>query len=823
MWQFFTEPAKKVVQLAHREALRLGFDVIGTEHIFLGLLAEGEGIAVQALESLGVNIPDLKEQMERTMGQSAPILKPMDLPLSPRAKHVLDLSIREARTMGVNYVGTEHLLLGLMAEGEGAVPQTLLSLGVDHAVVAKEVARLVSESAGGGVNGRPDSRSPKGKSKTPTIEQLGINLSEKSRKGELDPVIGREKEIRRIIQILSRRTKNNPVLIGEPGVGKTAIVEGLAQRVVDGNVPELLKGKKVYQLNMGNLVAGTKYRGEFEERMRKLVKELTDAKDVILFIDEIHTIVGAGGAEGAVDAANILKPSLSRGEFQVIGATTLDEYRKRIEKDAALERRFQPVHVEEPSVADSILILEGLRERYEVHHKARIQDDALEAAARLSARYITDRNLPDKGIDLIDEAAARARIKAMEIPDALKERERELEEVRRLKEAAVERQDFEKAAQYRDDENRLSRQLEEETAAWREGQDSYQALVTGEDIADVISEWTGVPVTQLTGEESERLLTMEQEIGRRLIGQDEAVASIAKAIRRARSGLKDPKRPIGSFLLLGPTGVGKTELARCLARFLFGSDDTMIRLDMSEFMERHEVSKLIGAPPGYVGYEEGGKLTEAVRRHPYSVVLFDEIEKAHPDVFNMMLQILEDGRLTDGQGRTVDFRNTVILMTSNVGARDMAKGTSLGFSGSGATDPFDWKRMQQTILDEVHRLFRPEFVNRLDEMIVFRPLTREDMLKIVDIMLSDVRQRLAERGIELTLSAEVRDLILERGYQPKFGARPLRRAIQTLIEDRLADYLLEPANIRLAEAEAYLEDGEVAFRTLAEKTIQASV
>mgnify|MGYP000912391641 CR=1 FL=1 len=820
MWQFFTDPAKKVVQLAHREALRLGYDVIGTEHILLGILAEGEGLAVQALDALGINMDDLRERLERTMGQSTPILKPVDLPLSPRAKHVLDLSIREARNMGVNYVGTEHLLLGLLAEGEGIVPQTLLSLGVDHPLVAKEITRLLSEGGAGQGNKEGESR-PRGRVKTPTLDQLAIDLSEKSRKGELDPVIGREKEIRRIIQILSRRTKNNPVLIGEPGVGKTAIVEGLAQRIIEGNVPELLKDKRVVQLNMGNLVAGTKYRGEFEERMRKLVKELTDTKDVILFIDEVHTIVGAGGAEGAVDAANILKPSLSRGEFQVIGATTLDEYRKHIEKDAALERRFQPVQVQEPTVADSIRILEGLRDRYEVHHKTKIQDDALEAAARLSARYITDRKLPDKGIDLIDEAAARARIKAMETPDELKARSRELENIRRQKETAVEVQDFEKAAQYRDEENRLSRQLEEETEEWRNGQSSYQALVTSEDIANVISEWTGIPVTQLTGEESERLLRMEEEIACRLVGQDEAVTSIARAIRRARSGLKDPKRPIGSFLLLGPTGVGKTELARCLARFLFGSEETMIRLDMSEFMEKHEVSKLIGAPPGYVGYEEGGKLTEAVRRRPYSVVLFDEIEKAHPDVFNMMLQILDDGRLTDGQGATVDFRNTVILMTSNVGARDMMKGTTLGFSGSGGSDHFDWDKMKGTILDEVNRLFRPEFLNRLDEMIVFRPLSRENMMKIVDIMLSDVRERLTERGIDLVLSPEVRDRILERGYQPKFGARPLRRAIQTIIENRLADYLLEPGNARVSAVEAYLQDDEVLFRALSERPEEA--
>jgi len=629
MWQFFTERGKKVVQLAHREALRLGHDVIGTEHILLGILAEGEGVAVQSMESLGINLHEMKLRIEESVGKSHPILKPVDLPLSPRAKRVLDLSIREARNMGVNYVGTEHILLGILAEGEGMAAQMLQSVGIDHAQLAREVQRFLGGADSDGDRGAEppaETGRKKGRTKTPTLDQLALDLSEKSRNGELDPVIGRVKEIRRIIQILSRRTKNNPVLIGDPGVGKTAIVEGLAQKIADGDIPEILKDKKVMQLNMGNLVAGTKYRGEFEERMRKLVKELSEARDVILFIDEIHTIVGAGGAEGAVDAANILKPSLSRGEFQVIGATTLDEYRKHIEKDAALERRFQPVHVHEPSVDDSILILEGLRDRYESHHRAKIQDDALEAAARLSARYITDRHLPDKGIDLIDEAAARARINAMETPESLKEMEKKLEEIRREKEAAVDSQEFEKAARLRDDERKLSEDLEEERRKWRSRRNSFQPVVTGEDIADVVAEWTGIPVFQLTGEESERLLRMEEEIEKRLIGQSEAVVSVARAIRRARSGLKDPRRPIGSFLLLGPTGVGKTELARRLAEFLFGSQDTMIRLDMSEFMEKHEVSKLIGAPPGYVGYEEGGKLTEAVRRRPYSVVLFDEIE-----------------------------------------------------------------------------------------------------------------------------------------------------------------------------------------------------
>ncbi|MDD4265564.1 MAG: ATP-dependent Clp protease ATP-binding subunit, partial [Aminobacterium colombiense] len=814
MWQFFTERGKKVVQLAHREALRMGHDVIGTEHILLGLLVEGEGVAAQVLNSLGVNFQEVRRQTEELVGKGQPILKPIDLPLSPRAKRVLDLAIKEARNMGVNYVGTEHVLLGLLAEGEGVAAQILLSSGVDTVIVQREISRFIANNeADRGV--QPD-LSGEGQrslhSKTPTLDQLGIDLSEKSRKDELDPVIGRDKEIQRVIQILARRTKNNPVLLGDPGVGKTAIVEGLAQKIQDGNIAEILRGKKIVQLNIGNLVAGTKYRGEFEERMRKLLKELRETGDVIIFIDEIHSIIGAGGAEGAVDAANILKPSLSRGEFQVIGATTLDEYRKYIEKDAALERRFQPVMVEEPSVDDTISILEGLRDRYESHHRVKISDDALVAAARLSSRYITERFLPDKAIDLIDEAAARARLKTMEIPANLKDIEHDLEEVRKEKEAAVTSQEFEKAARLRDTERKISEELEEKKKDWQSRRYQEKPLVSFDDIATIVSEWTNIPVTQLTEEETQRLLRMEEEIHCRLIGQEEAVSAVARAIRRARSGMKDPRRPVGSFLFLGPTGVGKTELARRLADFLFGSEDAMIRLDMSEFMERHEVGKLIGAPPGYVGYDEGGKLTEAIRRRPYSVVLFDEIEKAHEDVFNILLQILEDGRLTDGQGHTVDFRNAVIIMTSNIGAKDWVKGTSLGFSISGEADGyFDWDKTKSDILDAVQKTFRPEFINRVDEMVVFRPLSKKEMLVIVDIMLSDVRERLRYQDIDIKVSEEAKAFILEKGYNPRYGARPLRRKIQQLIEDRMADMLLE-GKIKKGSLVSIDEDkGEMTF------------
>ncbi len=816
MWQFFTERGKKVIQLAHKEALRLGHDVIGTEHILLGLVAEGEGVAAQVLAAFGVGAEEITQRVEQIVGRGEPKNKPVDLPLSPRAKRVLDLAMREARNMGVNYVGTEHILLGLISEGEGIAAQVLLSMDLDLQKVRTEVQSVLS----GGEHGNDVDRESReaaqkagNRSRTPTLDQLGIVLTDMAVSGELDPVIGRNREIQRVIQVLSRRKKNNPVLIGDPGVGKTAIVEGLAQKVVEGDVPEILKGKRVVQLNVGNLVAGTKYRGEFEERMRKLVKELRDCRDVILFIDEIHTIVGAGGAEGAVDAANILKPSLARGEFQVIGATTLEEYRKHIEKDAALERRFQPVMVDEPNVEDSIRILEGLRDCYEVHHRAKITDDALVAAARLSERYITERYLPDKAIDLIDEAAARARLKTMELPEDIKMMEKDLEALRKEKEAAVTAQEFEKAAGFRDKERRLSEEIEKSRNEWQKRRNNEEPIVDSEQIAQIVAEWTGIPVVQLTEEESSRLLRMEEEIHKRMVDQEEAVNAVARSIRRARSGLKDPKRPIGSFLFLGPTGVGKTELARCLAEFLFGGEDAMVRFDMSEYMERHEVAKLIGAPPGYVGYEEGGKLTEALRRRPYSVVLFDEIEKAHPDVLNILLQILEDGRLTDGQGHTVDFRNSVVIMTSNVGAQDLMKSRSLGFTATEGAD-VDLEKMKSSIMEAVRKTFRPEFINRVDDIIIFKPLGKEELLKILDIMLDEVSKRLEEQGITIDVPAETREKLLIKGYEPKFGARPLRRTLQKTIEDPLADLLLEGKVERNSVIRVNVEGDKFSFKTV---------
>ncbi len=819
MWQNFTERGKRVFQLAHSEALRLGHEVVGTEHILLGLLDDADGIVTQILSNYNLHPEVLKAEIESLVGTGRTRPEPVDLPSSPRAKLVIDLSMREARKMGVNYIGTEHILLGILAEGEGMAAQLLASHGMDLSKTRMMVRNILNGNPADNENdpisptdAAPTRQESQQQGRTPTLDQIGIDLTKMARNSELDPVIGRDKEIQRVVQILSRRTKNNPVLIGEPGVGKTAIAEGLAQRIVSGEIPEILKDKRVMQLNVANLVAGTKYRGEFEERMRKIVKEVREAKKVILFIDEIHTLVGAGGAEGAVDAANIIKPSLSRGEFQVIGATTINEYRKYIEKDAALERRFQPVQVEEPTEEDTVRILKGLRDNYEAHHRVKITDDALEAAARLSLRYITERFLPDKAIDLIDEASARARIQTLEIPEELKALERSVVDIRREKEAAVGAQEFEKAADLRDQEKELIQQTAERRKTWTESRNQHTPDVKAEDIATVVSEWTGIPVTQLTEEESRRLLRMEDEIRQRLVGQDEALQSVARAIRRSRSGMKDPKRPVGSFMFLGPTGVGKTEMARSLAEFMFGSEDAMIRLDMSEFMERHEAAKLIGAPPGYIGFEEGGKLTEAIRRRPYAVVLFDEVEKAHPDVFNMLLQLLEDGRLTDGQGHLTDFRNAVIIMTSNIGLSEAMKGRSLGFSeAEGIIGGIDTAKMKSTVTEEAKKVFRPEFLNRVDEIIVFNPLGREELLKIVDIMLKEVKARTSECGITLEVDEDAKKLLLERGYDPKYGARPLRRAIQKMVEDSMSNLMLE-GTVRAGEKiSVTVSEGELKF------------
>ena len=817
MWQDFTERGKRVFHFAQSEALRLGHSVVGTEHILLGLLDDKDGIVSQVLPKFNIDSQSLRYEIEHFAGSGEPSPSVIDLPTSPRAKMVIELSMREARKMSVNYVGTEHILLGILAEGEGMAAQLLASHGMDLAncrVVVKEII-------GGATPEQPDSpqrqqpSAPReerrqGPSKTPTIDQVGINLTNMAKNGELDPVIGRDKEIQRVVQILSRRTKNNPVLIGEPGVGKTAVAEGLAQRILTGDIPEILKDKRVVQLNVANLVAGTKYRGEFEERMRRLVKEIRDSKNIILFIDEIHTLVGAGGAEGAVDAANILKPSLARGEFQVIGATTTTEYRKYIEKDAALERRFQPVQVEEPSEEDTVLILKGLRDNYEAHHRVHITDTALTAAAKLSKRYITGRFLPDKAIDLIDEASARARILTLELPDDIKLLEKSVEELRKEKEEAVAAQEFEKAADLRDEEKNLIANIEELRKNWSSTRNHYTPDVSPEDIAVIVAEMTGIPVTQLTESEGRRLVRMEEEISKRLVGQEEALSSVSRAIRRARSGMKDPRRPVGSFLFLGPTGVGKTELARSLAEFLFGSDDAMVRIDMSEYMERHEAAKLIGAPPGYVGFEEGGKLTEAVRRRPYSVILFDEIEKAHPDVFNVMLQLLDDGCLTDGQGHRTDFRNAIIIMTSNVGVSEVMKRRNLGFSDSSAEE-IDFKKMSEIVNEEAKKVFRPEFLNRIDEILVFKPLDRENLLKIVHIMLAEICSRTLENGVELNVSDDAAELLLDRGYDPKYGARPLRRAIQKMVEDTLSNMILE-GNIKNGDKVfVTTENGELKF------------
>lgn len=815
MFERFTEKAIKVIMLAQEEARRLGHNFVGTEQILLGLIGEGTGVAAKVLKSMGVNLKDARVEVEKIIGRGSGFVA-VEIPFTPRAKRVLELSLEEARQLGHNYIGTEHLLLGLIREGEGVAARVLENLGVDLAKVRTQVIRMLGETAevgaGGGGGGS------KGSTKTPTLDEFGSNLTQLASEAKLDPVVGRQNEIDRVIQILGRRTKNNPVLIGEPGVGKTAIAEGLAQRIQQGDIPDILEDKRVLTLDIGLLVAGTKYRGEFEERLKKIMEEIKAAGNVILVIDEVHTLIGAGAAEGAIDAANILKPALARGELQCIGATTLDEYRKHIERDAALERRFQPVMVGEPSIADTIEILRGLRERYEQHHRLKITDEALEAAATLGDRYISDRFLPDKAIDLIDEAGSRVRLLNSKLPPAAKEVDKELRKVQKQKEDAVREQDFTLAGELRDKEVELREQIRtllqsnrndsapasevtevstpEATATASAGSvDSPELstpVVNEEDIAQIVASWTGVPVQKLTESESVKLLNMEDTLHQRLIGQDEAVKAVSKAIRRARVGLKNPNRPIASFIFSGPTGVGKTELTKALATYFFGSEEAMIRLDMSEFMERHTVSKLIGSPPGYVGFNEGGQLTEAVRRRPYTVVLFDEIEKAHPDVFNLLLQLLEDGRLTDSKGRTVDFKNTLVIMTSNIGSKVIEKGGGgLGFEFSGENaEENQYNRIRSLVNEELKQYFRPEFLNRLDEIIVFRQLNREEVKEIAEIMLREVFSRIGEKGITLTVSDAFKERLVEEGYNPAYGARPLRRAVMRLLEDSLAEEVL---------------------------------
>ena len=790
MFERFTERARQVVVLAQEEARTLKHNYIGTEHILLGLLREEEGLAARVLEGLEITVEEVRAQVIRIVGSGEEVTSGQ-IPFTPRAKKVLELALREALSLGHNYIGTEHILLGLVRENEGVAARILADFDADSEKIRNEIIRMLSgpgrrqqgQGGGGGASGQQDKKSSK------LLDQFGRNLTKLAADGKLDPVVGRQNEIERVMQILSRRTKNNPVLIGEPGVGKTAVIEGLAQRISSGQVPELLRNKQIYTLDLAALVAGSKYRGEFEERLKKVMKEITQRGDIILFIDELHNLVGAGAAEGAIDAASILKPALARGELQTVGATTLDEYRKYLERDSALERRFQKIQVDEPSQEETEQILRGLRDRYEAHHRITITDEALAAAANLSDRYISDRFLPDKAIDLIDEAASRMRIKTMTAPPTYRDLEDEIETVRKEKEAAIEAQEFEKAANLRDKERRLTnkkRELEEE---WKNDEDGPRAAIGEEEIADIVSMWTGIPVFKLTEAETQKLLRMEDELHKRVIGQEQSIKAVSRAIRRARAGIKDPKRPAGSFIFLGPSGVGKTELARTLAEFLFGDESALIQVDMSEYMEKHAVSRLVGSPPGYVGYDEGGQLTEQVRRKPYSVVLLDEVEKAHPEVFNILLQVLEDGRLTDAQGRSVDFRNTIMIMTSNIGAATISRNTPLGFSVADESG-ISYDDMKAQIMGELKRVFRPELLNRIDEVIVFHKLTKEEITEIVDLLLVRLKNQMAEHGVSLQLTDDAKELLVEQGYDPTMGARPLRRAIQRLIEDVLADEVL---------------------------------
>jgi len=813
MFERFTDRARRVVVLAQEEARMLSHNYIGTEHILLGLIHEGEGVAAKALESLGISLEAVRAQVEEIIGQGQQAPSG-HIPFTPRAKKVLELSLREALQLGHNYIGTEHILLGLIREGEGVAAQVLVKLGADLNRVRQQVIQLLSGYQGkeSTPTGAPAEGAP---SSSMVLDQFGRNLTQQAREGKLDPVIGRGKEIERVMQVLSRRTKNNPVLIGEPGVGKTTIVEGLAQDIVKGDVPETLKDKQIYTLDLGALVAGSRYRGDFEERLKKVLKEIRTRGDIVLFIDEIHTLVGAGAAEGAIDAASILKPMLARGELQTIGATTLDEYRKHLEKDAALERRFQPIQVPEPSIAHTIEMLKGLRDRYEAHHRVTITDEALVSAATLADRYVSDRFLPDKAIDLIDEAGARLRIRRMTAPPDLREFDDKIAAVRMRKEGAIDSQDFEAAASLRDEEKKLIAARGERERQWRAGDMDVVAEVDEELIAEVLAIATGIPIVKLSEEESGRLLRMEEELHKKVIGQDEAIKALSRAIRRTRAGLKDPRRPGGSFIFAGPSGVGKTWLSKSLAEFLFGDPDSLIQLDMSEFSEKHTISRLFGSPPGYVGYEEGGQLTEKVRRKPFSVVLFDEVEKAHPDIFNSLLQILEDGRLTDSQGRVVDFKNTVIIMTTNLGTRDIAKGVNLGFAQAGDTQG-SYDRMKAKVSDELKQHFRPEFLNRVDEIVVFPPLTQAEIVTMVNLMLGSVESRLKDKDMELELTTAAKETLASRGFDPVLGARPLRRTVQREIEDTLAEKLLfgevRPGQLVLVDVEGSGPDATFTFK-----------
>ncbi|MBV2361767.1 ATP-dependent Clp protease ATP-binding subunit [Streptomonospora nanhaiensis] len=813
MFERFTDRARRVVVLAQEEARMLNHNYIGTEHILLGLIHEGEGVAAKALESLGISLEAVRQQVEEIIGQGQQAPSG-HIPFTPRAKKVLELSLREALQLGHNYIGTEHILLGLIREGEGVAAQVLVKLGADLNRVRQQVIQLLH-----GYQGKEPQATGASSESTPStslvLDQFGRNLTQAARESKLDPVIGRNKEIERVMQVLSRRTKNNPVLIGEPGVGKTAVVEGLAQKIVKGEIPETLKDKQLYTLDLGALVAGSRYRGDFEERLKKVLKEIRTRGDIILFIDELHTLVGAGAAEGAIDAASILKPMLARGELQTIGATTLDEYRKYLEKDAALERRFQPIQVDEPTISHTIEILKGLRDRYEAHHRVSITDSALVASAQLADRYISDRFLPDKAIDLIDEAGSRMRIRRMTAPPDLREYDEKIAAVRRDKESAIDAQDFEKAASLRDDEKSLLAKKAQREKEWKAGDMDVVAEVTEELIAEVLATATGIPVFKLTEEESSRLLRMEDELHKRVIGQEDAIKALSQAIRRTRAGLKDPKRPGGSFIFAGPSGVGKTELSKTLAEFLFGDEDALIQLDMSEFMEKHTVSRLFGSPPGYVGYEEGGQLTEKVRRKPFSVVLFDEIEKAHNDIFNSLLQVLEEGRLTDAQGRNVDFKNTVIIMTTNLGTRDISKGAAMGFAKEDDAKT-NYDRMKAKVQEELKQNFRPEFLNRVDDVIVFHQLTQAEIIDIVDLMVEKLDERLKDRDMGLELRPAAKNVLAERGYDPVLGARPLRRTIQREIEDALSEKILfgdlKPGQIVVIDAEGEGTEAKFTFQ-----------